>query len=250
MKDKLNLSEYGMIKFEIGKKLAEEFLSSKTRSKAYKVEGYDSLSGSDSGIDITQYVFLTDDEVAALKNYILECYNKQYPDEAVDSWETFNHEVLECVDKDFFDDMNETPGCWKDLISDKLTNAQMTPNFIDFDDFKYFYRFSCYIYGPEKKEIYGPNSFIAILSDDDYCTLLALQLTIERGLTYNNLWEISPDLAKSISDIVANLYMDDRIIEQHNNVPFLVIFDELIEDAKTLKAEYEKRLKDYLLSQR
>ena len=35
-----------------------------------------------------------------------------------------------------------------------------------------------------------------------------------------------------------------------NNVPFLVIFDELIEDAKTLKAEYEKRLKDYLLSQR
>ena len=241
MKNKLNLSDYGMGRFGIAKKLAEEFLSTKTCSKAYKVEGYDSVNGPDEArIDLKQYLSLTDDEVTALKKYILECYNKLYPDEAVDSWETFNHEMLECVDEDFFVDMNETPGCWKDLITDKLARAQMTPNFIDFDDFKYFYRFSCYIYGPEKKEIYGPNSFIAILSDDDYCTLLALQLTIERGLTYNNLWEISPDLAKSISDIVANLYMDERIIEQHNNVPFLVIFDELIEDAKTLKAEYEK----------
>ncbi len=250
MKDKLYLSDYEMRRFEIGKKLAEEFLSTKIRSKAYKVEGYDSLFGSDSGIDITQYVFLTDDEKEDLKNYILECYNRDYHDFAVETWDAFNVERLECVDEDFFVGLNETPGCWKDLIYDKLANAQMTPNFIDFDDFRYFYRFSCYIYRPEGKKMYGPNSFIAILSDEDYCTLLALQLVLDRGLTYNNLWTISPELANSISGMVANLYMNDRIVEQDHNVPFLVIFDELIEDAKILKDEYEKRLGDHLLSQR
>ena len=47
MIDKLNLSEYEMKKFEIGNMLAEEFLSTKTRSKAYKEEGYDTVNGPD-----------------------------------------------------------------------------------------------------------------------------------------------------------------------------------------------------------
>lgn len=248
MKDKLNLSEHEMRKFEIGKKLAEEFLPTKTRGKAYKVEGYDSLFGEESNIELTQYLVLTDDEKETLKNYILECFNKEYPEFAVDTWEAYKDQESEVVDEEFFLDLNETPGCWKDLITDVLEGAQMAPYSIDFDDFEYFYRFSCFIYGPVEKKIYGPNSFIAILSDEDYCTLLALQLSIDRGLTYNNLWLISPELATKISDKIVNLYMNTRIIGHQDNVPFTVIFDELIEDAKTLKEEYEKRTKDNLRS--
>ena len=42
--------------------------------------------------------------------------------------------------------------------------------------------------------------------------------------------------------------MNTRIIMHKDNVPFIVIFDELIEDAKTLKEEYEKRVKDHYRS--
>lgn len=241
MKDLRKLSDYEIKQFSVCESLAKNFLAIKQKTKSYNVEGYD-IGSEPGGIDLNYRIPLTNEQVEALKTFILDSYNKQYPDKVVENWETFNQEVLECVDRQFYENLRNTPGAWDELISSPLEHENMIPNFIDFDNWEYCYFFSAYIYNDEKKEMAGPYEVCLHLSDDEYSFLLALQMSEKHGFTYNKLWEINPELAAKISRSVESEYMNPRIVLELQNAPFTVIFDEIIKDANSLEEEKKKRM--------
>lgn len=105
------------------------------------------------------------------------------------------------------------------------------------------FRFSCFIYNPEKKEMCGPLSFRFCLSDEEYVFLLALQLSEHQGFSYNRLFPINPDIATRLTHCVEITFLE--IENQFNSTqPFTIIFDELIEDANHLKEERDEALSE------
>ena len=75
--------------------------------------------------------------------------------------------------------------------------------------------------------------------------MLALQLTMRKGITYNTLSEVDPEFVLKLSrNIDFNFFDIDNIFSKTK--PFLIIFDEVIEDAKALKDESDKRLHDIM----
>ena len=98
------------------------------------------------------------------------------------------------------------------------------------------YHFS-YFYNDNKKgQMQGPIPFNAKLLETDYIRLLTLQLFEKDNLTYNRILLIVPDIIQEIDTQV-----ESNFVEQSDSAgcqPYIVIFDEVIEDAKAI----EKRM--------
>ena len=112
------------------------------------------------------------------------------------------------------------------------------------------YQFSYICYDNEKGQIQGPTAFNVWLPETDYVRLLTLQLYDKEGLTYNRILFIAPDIIQAIDkQVESNFGKQDGIV---NSLPYVVVFDEIIEDAKkveetmsTDKDSSSKELKSY-----
>lgn len=112
------------------------------------------------------------------------------------------------------------------------------------------YQFSYICYDNVKGQIQGPTAFNVRLPETDYVRLLTLQLYDKEGLTYNRILFIAPDIIQAIDkQVESNFGKQDGIV---NSLPNVVVFDEIIEDAKeiekTMSADRDsssKELKSY-----
>ena len=112
------------------------------------------------------------------------------------------------------------------------------------------YQFSYICYDGEKGQIQGPTAFNVRLPETDYVRLLTLQLYDKEGLTYNRILFIAPDIIQAIDKQVESSFgKQDGTV---NCLPYVVVFDEIIEDAKkveetmsTDKDSSSKELKSY-----
>ena len=112
------------------------------------------------------------------------------------------------------------------------------------------YQFSYICYDGEKGQIQGPTAFNVRLPETDYVRLLTLQLYDKEGLTYNRILFIAPDIIQTIDKQVESSFGKQN--GTVNCLPYVVVFDEIIEDAKkveetmsTDKDSSSKELKSY-----
>lgn len=113
------------------------------------------------------------------------------------------------------------------------------------------YQFSYICYESENGQSQGPTAFNVWLSETDYVRLLTLQLYDKEGLTYNRIQYIAPNIIQAIDKQVESSFgKQDGTV---NYLPYVVLFDEIIEDAKkveetmsTDKDSSSKELKSYV----
>lgn len=112
------------------------------------------------------------------------------------------------------------------------------------------YQFSYICYDNVKGQIQGPTAFNVRLPETDYVRLLTLQLYDKEGLTYNRILFIAPDIIQTIDKQVESSFGKQN--GTVNCLPYVVVFDEIIEDAKkveetisTDKDSSSKELKSY-----
>ena len=90
------------------------------------------------------------------------------------------------------------------------------------------YQFSYICYDNRKGQIQGPTAFKVWLSETDYVRLLTFQLYDKEGLTYNRILFIAPDIIRAIDKQVESSFgKQDGTV---NCLPYVVVFDEIIED--------------------
>ena len=95
------------------------------------------------------------------------------------------------------------------------------------------YQFSYICYDGEKGQIQGPTAFNVRLPETDYVRLLTLQLYDKEGMTYNHILFIAPDIIQAIDKQVESSFgKQDGTV---NCLPYVVSFDEIIEDAKKVE---------------
>lgn len=236
-------SDYEQDKFNVCEAVAKEYLATKERIKGYNFTCYDLRFDLEDEIESDTYLRLTDEQVTSLKAYMIDTYNTMYLETPVKTWEEFDSECMETVDEDYWNQLNSTPGIWKEWVSDNLESQELRPKKVDFNDWNYGYQFSCFIYDEEKKEMAGPCYFRFHLTDEEYVFLLALQLSEHQGFTYNRLTGINPKLVARLNSCVEMKFLE--IENQFNYTqPFTIIFDEIIEDASLLQEKKDKALKD------
>ena len=232
-----SLSDYGKERYEENEKKAKTYFDQKARTKAYHVYGYDSHS--DGDIDVDCYLVLTDDEVTALEEHLIQSYNEFEPEDAASSVEEFM-QVDDSMLEDFYEMLNNESELWNRLVCNRLESNDMIPTKIDFLDYEDLYHLSCYIYDKEKEQMVGPCGFLCHFTDEEYITLLTLQLDCKRGLTFNSLLVFCPELAKKISDSAEMSFFNPRLLMSLEMSPYVVVLKEIVEDANSILAEDNK----------
>lgn len=123
-----------------------------------------------------------------------------------------------------------------ELISAYRREKGVVTTKIDFDDYFFTCHFSFCYFDNERQEMTGPLPFeYLFLSDNDYIYLLALELSEPHGITYNRLVEIDPEWVAHLNSMV-NFEFEEA---GHMPKPFLVIFDEIVEDVRRLRARMQ-----------
>ena len=93
------------------------------------------------------------------------------------------------------------------------------------------YNMSCYFWDSTTRRMSKRHRFSVELTDEEYIYLLTEQLLDRSPNTYNRLVFNRPDLAEKIWSIVDLLFFEGYEIGGN---PFLIIFDELLEDAEAI----------------
>ena len=213
----------------------------KERKPYYWVEG-STWSNLDSH---EEYFFhYTDDDVARIKQLVIDTVNAEQPDEIpVSSVD----EALKCFNYGELFEKNEE---LHHLLGNRCEEADILPDKIDFDTPHYFYTFSYIAYDYENKKVCDPISVNIRLSDDDYITLLALQLNNRDCFCFNQLLNTNPELAVKVSNAVEGGVFG---FETYKLAPFMILFDEVRQDAEVIDGPlgtsadlYEETSDDYM----
>jgi hypothetical protein len=237
IKDYYNsLSDYQKGRFDNYKAKAKEFFAKKELIKFYHIEGYDSHSEGD--IQVECWLSMTDKDVKQLKEYLLEEYNKFDPEYPCDSWDDFTNTDPDFV-VPFFEEMNTKAGLWNDLVVSKVESNYMEPTSIDFNNYTTCYRAKYFCYNEKEDKMVGPYALNLELTDEEYILLLTLQLFEQRGLTFNRLNTIAPDLFKKLNSEAEAAFMNQRLIEQWKFETYTIVFSEIIDDAKKIEPDSE-----------
>ena len=204
------------------KQAQEYFYNQKQRKAYYWAEG-DMYDGVDSHNEA--FIHFTDEEVLRIKSLIVDEANRCLDDS---DRVTTMEEALEVLNYGELLEQNEE---LRDLILERCIKADLYPTGIDFDTKYYYYTFGCVAYDYSKNEVSGPHPVSICLSDEDYLTLLSLQLQNRKGFTFNNLLNTNPELANTLNNGVEGRIYGWCYPEQ---VPFAILFDEVRADAEAI----------------
>ena len=242
MKELTTLSEYDQERYAICEQLASEYLTRKERKKCYQVRGKDWEDWVSGERPCSIFIPLTDEYVAALKAEMIEVANELCPEDPVHSWEEFSKYLSDIETFNFWETLDSKADSRFQEVSREADSHGIVEPSIDLDNVHYLYRFSFYYFDDEQQQMTRENYF-EVLSDEEYVQLLALQLSLSRGFTYNNLFSIDPELARRLNDNIDYGFFE---INCHGSKtkPFVILFDEITEDAKGLQEEAQKRLLD------
>lgn len=99
---------------------------------------------------------------------------------------------------------------------------------------RYRYSMSFYYWDSIKQRMSKRESFSTELSDEEYIYLLTEQLLYQSNDSFNRLVFNRPDIARKISDDAHVEYYDHIHIGKN---PYLIIFDEVLEDVETIDGQ-------------
>ena len=200
----------------------EYFYNQKERKPYYWAEGntlYD--------VENHNEVFfpLTDDDVTRIKQLIIDTVNADQPEaEPV----TTVKEAIDCLTyNEIFEQSEEL----RTLLGNRCEEANLDPDTIDFDKRYYFYKFSVLAFNYDENKVCGPVAVDVMLSDEDYLTLLSLQLYERDNFCFNQLLKTNPELAARLNSRVEGEIYGWRFPV---HVPFAILFDELRADAEII----------------
>ena len=200
----------------------EYFYNQKQRKAYYWAEG-DMYNEVDSHNEA--FIHFTDEEVLRIKSLIVAEANSYLNDS--EPFKTME-EALEVLSYGELLEQNEE---LRDLILERCKEADLYPTGIDFDTKYYFYTFGCVAYDYSKNEVSGPHPVCIRLTDEDYLTLLSLQLQNRKGFTFNDLLDTNPELAIKLNhQVEGSIY--GWCYPEH--VPFTILFDEVRVDAEAI----------------
>lgn len=195
---------------------AKEYFYNKKQRKAYYWAEGSTYYDSDNHNEV--FLPFTDEEIARIKQLIIDTVNDDQPDATpVSNVE----EALECFSYSELFEMSEE---LRNLLFDRCEQANLDPSNIDFDTRYYFYRFGCIAYDYEKNKVCEPITVEILLSDEDYLTLLSLQLQDREYFTFNKLLKTNHELAIKLNNAV----------EGRHGAPFTILFEEIREDAEAI----------------
>ena len=207
-------------KSEAESKAREYFYNKKQRQANYWASG--TMLGYDESYNEVFLPF-SDEEVSRIKTLIIDDVNSsQITPQPVSTVK----EALEALNYgDFFDQNEEL----RKLLLDRCEQSNLYPEEIDFDTKHYFYRFGCIAYDYSGNRVTDVIPVRIRLSDEDYLTLLSLQLQFRNDFTFNQLLKMNPKLALKLNDAVEGCIYGWRFPE---HVPFTILFDEVRADAE------------------
>lgn len=209
-------------KSEAESKAREYFYNKKQRQAYYWGSG--SMSGDFDSYN-EAFMPFTDDEVLRIKSLIIDDVNgSEITPEPV----TTVKEALEALNYCNLFDQNEE---LRTLLLDRCEQSNLYPDEIDFDTKHYFYKFSCLCYDYKDNRATDAIPVNILLSDEEYLTLLSLQLQYSNEFTFNQLLKMNPQLAHKLNDSVEGCIYGWRFPE---HVPFTVLFDEVRADAELI----------------
>ena len=208
----------------LAKYKAREYFYNKKQRQAY-YWGSGSMSGDFDSYN-EAFMPFTDDEVSRIKSLIIDEVNScEITPEPVSTVQ----EALDVLNYgDLFDHNEEL----RKLLLDRCEQSDLYPDEIDFDTKHYYYRFSCFAYDYAGNRVTDVIPVRLLLSDEDYLTLLSLQLRFRNEFTFNQLLKKNPELALKLNDAVEGCIYG-WVFPEH--VSFGILFDEVREDAAAIK---------------
>lgn len=246
MKDYEQFSDYEQGRLDICTQLSKKHFAQKEHRKSYLVTGYSVYS--EGEIPVSIHVVLKDEQVETIKAYLIDQYNKKKNEEHISKWEEFKQaEADDFIDSVFWDHVNaDVHSPWYDYVVTVADQAEMVATSFEPEDTENLYQFSCYVYEEDGK-ISDPHEFLFNLSDEEYIFMLSHLLFQPQGFTYNTLYKYDIDFLDRLNNFVNSLFCDIRVIDIIT-YPFLVIFNEIVDDAKLLEDEKNHRMIDYIMN--
>ena len=117
------------------------------------------------------------------------------------------------------------------LLGNRCEEANLDPDNIDFDKRYYYYKFGVVAFNHNENKVCGPIAVEVMLTDEDYLTLLALQLYDRENFCFNQLLKLNPELADRLNSRVEGEIYGWRFPV---HVPFAILFDEVRADAEAI----------------
>lgn len=204
----------------------EYFYHKKQRKPYYYVEGW---MTEDPDSFKTTFIHLTPKDVSRAQSLIIDEVNKWQGEGDITDFSpaTTVVEALECIG---YEEIFERNTELNRLLGEPCELDGVIPETIHFEGpCYYFYRFSCLYYDNDSKVLPECTPLEIMLTDDQYITLLTMQLQDREFFNFNKLLEEDPELGRELNSIVRNIHYIYR--------PFLLLFDEVRDDADAIAPE-------------
>ena len=223
--DTSGLREYLLKRKQEAAEKAQQYLSENPKEFCYRAIGYptDIPWDEEPELDYCCLMRYTDQEVARIKELIVEMWNKYSgPEGQLQSYE----ELCPTADLRDLQDVNAE---LDQLLWDKAEESDFALRCIDFNQPLHAYLFSTYEYDTRKQEMCSHRHYHrVILTDEEYLFLLTEQLN-NRDFTFNHLLLCRPELAKKICAATA-----DKDLMSISVNPYIIIMDELQSDMEKI----------------
>ena len=196
------------------------FYNQKERKPYYWAEG-NTLDDVDNHNEA--FFYFSDEEVSRIKQLIIDTVNADQPEaEHVNTVK----EAIDCLTYNEIFQQNEE---LYTLLGKRCEEANLDPDNIDFDTRHYFYKFTVVAYDYDENKVCAPIAVDVMLSDEDYLTLLTLQILERENFCFNQLLHTNPELAAKLNSRAEGDIYGWRF---PIHVPFAILFDELRADAE------------------
>ena len=200
----------------------EYFYHQKERKPYYWAEG-ETLYDVENHNEV--FMHFTDEEVARIKQLIIDTVNADDPEaEPVST-------VQEAVDCLTYSEIFEKSEELRHLLQERCEEANLDPSTFDFDTPYYYYKFGCLGYDYDESKTFGPQTVEVHLSDEDYIALLSLQLLERENFCFNYLLNTNTELALKLNrGVEGEIYGYQFPV----HTPFTILFDEIRADAEAI----------------
>jgi len=202
-------------------KKAKNYLAKKVRYEKFVFSGYGINERAD--LEIGYYADYLQEDIDHLTQSFIDIYNTEFKkdkeakslndiDIELYKFKGYNSEIDELLDE-----------CSEHNIM--LEEIDPTP--------RYLYGMTCYFWNPMDQKVLS-HPFEVELSDEDYLYLLTKQLESNNGgpsFSYNTLLEEQSHIAHSIKFSAEHSLFEDFYFP---NMPYFIVFDEIIDDAKAI----------------
>lgn len=219
-----------LCKYVLGDKEAEEraweFLHTKQRKPAYEGVMYERPPLGNLPLAVGNYWTLTEDNIAYIRRNAAVPFKVETCVDRIDNGRPghirIRRETDEQLDRILFDSIEDTE-YYENWCFDTVE--------IDIDHAKYLYRFRRLEYDCYTDRLLSPETVMVPLSDEDYVYLLT-QVVKDSTYTLNRLTRDHPRLAAELCRKTFYCHGDEMDFADY---PYLILFDEVEEDAQTIR---------------